>query len=94
MKWKGLNYYVESPTRSGERPTFTSLHNARPHTYLSRGWRRSNPAQKLCYEVLLPPKLVAFATTAHHGDKVTTAAAVASLLARPGHPSLAHGRHK
>ena len=21
-------YYVESPTRSGERPTFTSLHNA------------------------------------------------------------------
>ena len=51
-----LGYYVESPTRSGERPTFTSLHNARPHTYLNRGWCRSNAAQKSMLRGVTPPQ--------------------------------------
>ena len=48
--------YVESPTRSGERPTYTSLHNARPHTYLNRGWPRSNAAQKSVLRGVTPPQ--------------------------------------
>ena len=48
--------YVEGPTRSDKRPSVTPYHNARPHTYLNRGWPRSNAAQKSGLRGVTPPQ--------------------------------------
>ena len=48
--------YVEGPTRSDKRPSVTSYNNARPHTYLNRGWPRSNAAQKSGLRGVTPPQ--------------------------------------
>ena len=51
-----LHLFRSGVTRSDKRPSVTSYHNARPHTYLNRGWPRSNAAQKSGLRGVTPPQ--------------------------------------
>ena len=92
--------YVESPTRSGERPTYTSLHNARPHTYLNRGWPRSNAAQKSGLRGVTPPQTGRLrqelsdvnGATSRPQQTTTNAAQLPTTLPSLGPGGVGHGR--
>ena len=92
--------YVEGPTRSDKRPSVTPYHNARPHTYLNRGWPRSNAAQKSGLRGVTPPQTGRLprscsdvnGATSRPQQTTTNAAQLPTTLPSLGPGGVGHGR--